>query len=284
MGHHTLRQDKTCQNCGANVQDRYCGSCGQENTETRQSFHYLFTHFLEDLTHYDSSFWKTLKYLLYAPVTLTKSYLKGQRQRFVAPVKLFIFINFITFLALGLLPDHKNENTKEGISIRISNEKNASEIKELIQKFQPALLKKYTLEEIEEKFIENVKHYFPKTIFLYMPLFAFVLWLFHSKKKWWYFDHGIYTFHLFSSMMLLILVFNILDYFLGLIHWDSISDYFTAIFFLYFNYLYIHSHRKMYGEKRLVAHSKAFVMFILNGIIISFLAVLLVLFSFYSLH
>jgi hypothetical protein len=95
MSHGKLREDSTCQNCGDSVLVRFCPSCGQENTETKKSFHYLFTHFLEDLIHYESSFWKALRYLLYAPEKLSLTYLSGKRKAFMAPVRLFIFINIV---------------------------------------------------------------------------------------------------------------------------------------------------------------------------------------------
>lgn len=98
MSHGKLREDTTCQNCGNSVTVRFCPSCGQENTETKKSFHYLFTHFLEDLIHYDSSFWKAIKYLLFQPEKLTLTYLSGKRLAFMAPVRLFIFINIISFI------------------------------------------------------------------------------------------------------------------------------------------------------------------------------------------
>ena len=75
MSHGKLREDKTCQNCGDDVTVQFCPTCGQENTETKKSFHYLFTHFIEDLVHYDNSFWKAIKYLLYTPATLSIIYL-----------------------------------------------------------------------------------------------------------------------------------------------------------------------------------------------------------------
>ena len=108
MGKSNLRDSKVCENCGASVAVRFCSTCGQENIHTRKSFHYLFTHFLEDVTHYDNGFWKALKFLLYKPFELTHAYLEGKRKMFVPPVKLFIFINFLTFLIFGLLP--KNED------------------------------------------------------------------------------------------------------------------------------------------------------------------------------
>ncbi|MBC8644939.1 DUF3667 domain-containing protein [Flavobacterium lindanitolerans] len=107
MGHQKLRENKTCLNCNYVVENKFCPNCGQENTETRQSFHYLFTHFIEDLTHYDGSFWKTIKGLLFKPGYLTKTYLEGKRKKFVPPVKLYIFISFVTFFLPTLLPAHR---------------------------------------------------------------------------------------------------------------------------------------------------------------------------------
>lgn len=97
MAHDDLRKDKTCQNCFHVVENKFCPNCGQKNTETRQSFAHLFTHFVEDFTHYDNAFWTTIKNLLFKPGLLTKEYLSGKRQRFVPPVKLYIFVSFVTF-------------------------------------------------------------------------------------------------------------------------------------------------------------------------------------------
>ncbi|MBC7981763.1 DUF3667 domain-containing protein, partial [Candidatus Parcubacteria bacterium] len=110
MGKHTLRKDMTCLNCHHVVEKRFCPNCGQENKHTRESFHYLFTHFFEDLTHYDGSFWKTIKHLLFNPAKLTKEYLSGKRQTYVPPVKLYIFISFVTFFLLSVLPVFQSDD------------------------------------------------------------------------------------------------------------------------------------------------------------------------------
>ena len=57
MSKSTVRIDKTCLNCNHVVEHRFCSNCGQENIETRKSFHHLFVHFFEDLTHYENAFW-----------------------------------------------------------------------------------------------------------------------------------------------------------------------------------------------------------------------------------
>jgi hypothetical protein len=59
-------------NCRHVVELRYCPNCGQENTESRKTFHHLFIHFFEDLTHYENAFWRTIRNLLFKPAALTK--------------------------------------------------------------------------------------------------------------------------------------------------------------------------------------------------------------------
>ncbi|WP_185144994.1 DUF3667 domain-containing protein [Epilithonimonas vandammei] len=104
MSHGKLREEKDCLNCGHIIEEKYCPNCGQQNIKTRQQFHYLFTHFIEDFTHYDGQFWGTLKNLVFKPGKLTNTYLEGKRQKFVPPVKLYIFTSFITFFLFAVFP------------------------------------------------------------------------------------------------------------------------------------------------------------------------------------
>lgn len=108
-----LRKDKTCLNCGTEVQDRFCSHCGQENVDTKESFGHLLSHFFQDITHYDSKFVLTLKYLFTRPGLLTKEYVKGRRMDYVNPIRLYVFTSFVFFLILGIVnhTDHDEDNT-----------------------------------------------------------------------------------------------------------------------------------------------------------------------------
>src|SRR5690606_24926283 len=86
-------------------------------------FHYLFTHFIEDLVHYDGSFWKTVKNLLFKPGVLTKEYLGGKRKKYVAPVKLYIFVSFFVFFVGGFIGKFTSENTNNENTSIFENEK-----------------------------------------------------------------------------------------------------------------------------------------------------------------
>ena len=289
MGHHTLRKDMTCLNCNHVVEKRFCPNCGQENTQTKESFHYLFTHTIEDLVHYDSGFWKTIKYLLFYPAKLSTEYLSGKRKTYVAPVKLYIFISFVTFFLLTIMNSGekqnevpitkinnkekgKNENNirftedkKNGIQVDTTGfktelGKDGSQVgKWLDTKFRN-IAKHAKDKDFGKKFTKTLFNTIPKALFIYMPLFAFVLWLFHNKKKWYYFDNGIFTIHYFSMILLSFTINEIISVFLN---WafnsetaDVISGFMAFGLILWWIFYFFRSHSRFYGEKKWVSRFK----------------------------
>lgn len=365
MSHGRTREEKDCLNCGHIVEERFCTHCGQENTEPRQPFHYLFTHFIEDFTHYDGQFWKTIKYLLFRPGKLTREYITGKRQMYVAPVKLYIFISFITFLLPGFLPggeSHKEKDTKKasveqrqveqektkealkvlqekGVlpaenmekakqiideqivdSIQADNDglfddtfntensnilgaRNLKEYDSLHQKSGSALytisrpfakktfeLKEEGLnkEEIGVRFVETFIHTLPKALFIYLPIFAFFLWLFHNKKKWWYFDHGIFTLHYFSFLLLGILIFMVKGSLITLLSQygiiKALDTLVSVILFLYLSVYFFIAHHRVYETRKRTSILKGIVLFIINSFGLFVMLLILLSISFLMIH
>lgn len=331
MGKHYLRKDKTCENCGHTVEIAYCSNCGQKNTETRQSFGHLVTHFIEDFTHYDGAFWKTLKYLMFRPAKLTKEYLAGKRQIYVAPVKLYIFVSFITFFLMGITPGLEKEyeetvkpkhaevthvsieekiNTKQNVFLKsIDNQSmkspmTYSSLKEMdsIEKIKPKelrlnafeynlgkrLLKLYshnTPEEVSKKLLRGVGHNVPKALFLYLPIFAFFLWLFHGKKRWYFFDHSIFTLHYFSFLLLSFLgVFFLLRLTINSEFFLMIAIYITFLIMLGQVIYFFIAHKRMYNESWIINIVKSIALFIINFCLITFIYIMLMYITMYTLH
>jgi hypothetical protein len=352
MSKYPLREDKTCLNCNHVVEKRFCPNCGQENTDTRKTFYHLFVHFFEDLTHYENAFWKTIKNLILKPAALTKEYLSGKRLSYLAPVRLYIFISFVTFFIITVFPSNKDElidlnqtsevqktdkngkiidSTISNKSIKLSeylksieeeqkknklsnaeqNEgfinfgyKNLKELDSL-QKFGPPedklgdfeydIIKKslvvkerYSRAEMMEKFAEGLLHNFPKALFIYLPVFAFILWLFHGKKRWYYFDHGIFTLHYFSFLLLfslLLFFFNkIMNCFVENTFTNTIKGFGKGIALLWMFYYFFPAHHRFYGESRIISFLKSTAMFFINIVLMFTLLLLLIVYTFINLH
>lgn len=64
-------------------------------------------------------------------------------------------------------------------------------------------------ENFMEHFKENFLHNIPKLFFILLPFFAFLLWLFHSKRRYFYIDHIIFSLH-FHSMLFLLLTLTLI--------------------------------------------------------------------------
>ena len=98
VSHIPQRKEKDCLNCGATVQGKYCHVCGQENVEPKETFWHMVTHFFYDITHFDSSFFTSVKDLLFKPGFLSKEYMKGRRASYLHPVRMYVFTSAIFFL------------------------------------------------------------------------------------------------------------------------------------------------------------------------------------------
>jgi hypothetical protein len=63
----------------------------------------------------------------------------------------------------------------------------------------------------EAKIAQNLEHNIPKIIFLLLPLFALYIGFFHSRKKYWYTQHIIFTLHVTSFVFIVFLLQNLVD-------------------------------------------------------------------------
>ncbi|MFG6686087.1 DUF3667 domain-containing protein [Mariniflexile sp. HNIBRBA6329] len=355
MGKEPLRQDETCLNCNYSVKGRFCPNCGQENTETRQSFYRIFSHFFKDFTHYDSALWRTIYSLLFKPAALSKAYMSGKRLYYLNPIRLYIFISFITFFIISVFPNETeviktNTNqkstkqtsipsidslhidargidglTKIGVISQESNDtikkllketnkinskgiinlgfENINELDSLqksgaknieVNSVKNYFLKKWltveeehTGEEIFTKFSESFSYNFPKVLFIYMPIFAFILWLFNNKKKYYYFDHTIFTLHYFSFLIIMLLVLFFIDKLKPLLSispvlgWIHFSLKTLGILFMF--YYFFPAHRLFYGDKFFLSFVKSALVYLINLFVFSVILVLFSLFTFLNL-
>ncbi|GAB2653086.1 DUF3667 domain-containing protein [Flavihumibacter cheonanensis] len=108
MSHYKERTEKNCLNCGTEVAGRYCQQCGQENIIARESFWSLLTHFVYDITHFDSKFFGTMSQLLTKPGKLSLEYIQGKRNSQLNPIRMYVFTSAFFFIIFFTMYNTEN--------------------------------------------------------------------------------------------------------------------------------------------------------------------------------
>lgn len=98
MSHGKIRKETNCLNCGTAVIGPYCHKCGQENIEPHETFWGMVRHFFYDITHFEGSFFSTLKTLVLKPGFLSKEYISGRRNAYLHPIRMYVFTSAVFFL------------------------------------------------------------------------------------------------------------------------------------------------------------------------------------------
>ncbi|MCB0279314.1 MAG: DUF3667 domain-containing protein [Calditrichaeota bacterium] len=96
-----LRKNDICLNCHATIGSaNYCPECGQMNSHKQIPI----THFLQDIVGdyltFDSRFFKSFVPLLSKPGYLTNEYNTGKRNRYIFPLRLYIFATILFFFVI----------------------------------------------------------------------------------------------------------------------------------------------------------------------------------------
>lgn len=245
-----LRKETDCLNCGAEVKGTYCSECGQANTEPRENFKHILTHFITDYLHLDEKFFSSLKYLLFYPGYLTNQYNSGKRTKYVHPFRLYIFITIVFFLFQSVDRKNKNLIAKEPVRIdtlesientdTIAFEKGELNVNKSFEAVSDTSIEQYLQRQdslpedqrdnfikryinkkdilaeqsgfkLSEKINETFKHNIPKMMFLILPVFAFILYLLFRKKRLYYVEHFYHSVYLHSFFYLYMLVFTIIS-------------------------------------------------------------------------
>lgn len=101
----------SCRNCATPLPEptpAFCGRCGQEARLHPPTLHEFAHEFVSHYVALEGALWRSLGWLLVAPGRLTREYLAGRRRRYVLPLRLYLTLSLVFFLALrmgGSAPD-----------------------------------------------------------------------------------------------------------------------------------------------------------------------------------
>ena len=91
-----------CKNCAAPVFGPFCAACGQPTDVHRRSVLHLLHDLFKDIASFDSRILRTVIALFAEPGELSLAFHAGRTQRYVPPVRLYLFVSLIFFLFLSV--------------------------------------------------------------------------------------------------------------------------------------------------------------------------------------
>lgn len=166
MSHLKERAEKICLNCGTQLTGPFCHICGQENIEPKETVWHLFTHFFNDITHFDGKFFDTLGLLIRKPGFLPRQYMLGKRASYLNPIRMYIFTSAIFFFIFFSVFHFTDKVGTVNVGI-------GSKTLEELRSLSPDSLRKFTARENHgkpvsredlEKYIDSSKNNMPLDI------------------------------------------------------------------------------------------------------------------------
>jgi len=91
----------SCANCHAPLTGPFCSACGQACDTHRRSLYRLIRGFIADMLSLESRTARTTLALLFRPGELSLAFHQGRIQRYVPPVRLYLFVSLLFFVALS---------------------------------------------------------------------------------------------------------------------------------------------------------------------------------------
>ena len=174
-----------CLNCGAELQGAFCHVCGQKATAHHLSVHDVTHDAVHEFLHLDGKILQTMKLLLLRPGQLTKEFIEGRRVRYISPIRLYLTWSVI-FFALTAITPAKDRIIKIGPGRDTAQSERAKSDREA------------------EKLGQEILHTLPRVMFVLMPVFGLLTWVFYRKQQPHYVAHLYYSihFHAFTFFLL----------------------------------------------------------------------------------
>lgn len=164
-----------CLNCGATNVETYCANCGQKAQATRQPLRVFLSDAVETLFNIDSRWFITVKHLFTKPGVVTSEYIEGKRASYLPPLRIYISISIVYFLIVELIDSNQIFFVNFGV-----DDGSAGNLAKVIQ---------YAL-------------------FFLVPVLAGLSKLLYRKRKQFYVEHLIFSFHI-HSIWLVLLMFEL---------------------------------------------------------------------------
>ncbi|HEY5107078.1 MAG TPA: DUF3667 domain-containing protein [Caulobacteraceae bacterium] len=203
-----------CANCGAVLQGPFCHACGQLAEDFQRSVWSLVSEAFQNIFDADGRIFHTLPRLALRPGTLTRDYLAGKRASQMPPLRLFLVVIVLFFLA-GSVRDlvHPSANSVVVAPGRVHgvsalNFAGDSRVQAVGRWLTPRL--NYTMAH-QREFGAGLESWAHRAAIIFLPISTLLLAaLFVFRRRFLVFDHAIFSMHSLSFMGLLATIVSLL--------------------------------------------------------------------------
>lgn len=174
-----------CKNCSNVFQGGFCNICGEKiYTEKDKALKNLFKEAFHFLTHFEGSFFTTVKAVFLKPGLLSFEFCNGIRKKYFKPVTFFL-VCIVLYL---LFPKFQGLNMK--FATYVNREYNYSWYALPVAK-QKIASKNLTGNLVSEIYNGRSEKFAKPLLLLLLPFSSLFLWLLHVKRRRLLFDHFI---------------------------------------------------------------------------------------------
>ncbi len=192
-----IEPSQACPNCGSSAVDRYCAQCGQRSGSLHVPLRTITNEALTRFFAFDSRAWQTLRILMRRPGQLTLEYLAGRRARYLAPLQLYLFVSFFSFLLLAVGRSGPTATMDPGGADTLV----VAEDVDLQKPGKHAWFNRYIQRAVDDPggTLSYFRRRLPWVFFFIMPVFASVLQLLYRRREAYYVPHLIFTLHVYTA-------------------------------------------------------------------------------------
>ncbi len=208
--------NESCKSCGAIITGKFCSQCGEKIfTNHDKSILHLVEEGFHFVTHFEGTFFTTLKALVTAPGKVSLDYCNGIRKKYFKPLSLFLLL-VIIYLLFPLF-DGLSMQLKYHVTSRYYGNYATKQVNLLLQNGMQ-------MDEVTRVFKAKSATTSKFLLLIIIPLLALVFWPFTFKKRKWFYDQMVFSAEI--NSVYLLWGFLVLPIFLSLV--VKVTKFFTT--------------------------------------------------------
>jgi hypothetical protein len=181
-----LTASQTCKNCNNQFTGKYCNHCGEKvYSEKDKSVFHFFEEGLHFITHFEGTFFHTIKKLFTQPGQLSVDYCNGKRKTYFKPLSFFLLL-VVLYLLFPVF---------EGLNMRVYYHTHHDFYGGYARRKVLELMSQRHLADgqVEAVFHEKSEKVSKFLLLILLPLTALFFWSLTFKKRKYFFDQMVFS-------------------------------------------------------------------------------------------